>query len=88
MSKEISLQRHEVQMPMLWGAEKVTLYSGLVPLSSGSFHPLVVREATVPHIDASGFALKRWTERPYYEVCTQAAVYELVEKRASAVNAD
>src|SRR5260370_19110187 len=88
LSKEISLQRHEVQMPMLWGEEKVTLYSGLVPLSSGSFHSLVVREAVVPHIDASGFALKRWTERPYYEVCTQAAVYEMVEKRASAVNAD
>jgi hypothetical protein len=88
LRQEISLQRHELQMPMLWGNETVTLYSGLVPLSSGTFQPLVVREGTVPHIDASGFVFKRWTERRYYEVCTQSQVYELLEKESRAATAD
>jgi hypothetical protein len=79
LKKEISLQVHEIKLPMLYGDEAVRLYSGLVPLPSGSFHRIIVREGRIPHIDARDFSLKRWTDRPYFEVCTNPAVYEYIE---------
>jgi hypothetical protein len=57
----------------------VHLYSGLVPLGGGMFHRIVVREARIPHIDASDFSFKSWTDHTYYEVCTNEAIYEYVE---------
>ncbi len=64
---------------MLYGDDIVKLYSGLVPLPSGSFQRIVVREGRTPHIDARDFSLKRWTDRPYFEVVTNPAVYEYIE---------
>lgn len=84
LKKEISLQPHELKLPMLYGEEIVRLYSGLVPLPSGSFQRIVVREGRTPHIDARDFSLKRWTDRPYFEVCTNAAIYEYLESGLTA----
>ena len=52
---------------------------GAVPLPSGSFQRIIVREGRIPHIDARDFRLKRWTDRSYFEVCTNPAVYEYIE---------
>ncbi|HWR37535.1 MAG TPA: hypothetical protein VN622_16860 [Clostridia bacterium] len=82
LQQEISLETRDVLLPMLWGQERVRLYSGLVPLGSGVFHPIVVREARVAHIDARDFAVKDWTDRKYYEVCANTAVYDLVRAAA------
>jgi hypothetical protein len=79
LKKEISLQLHELKLPMLYGDEIVKLYSGLVPLPTGSFQRIVVREGRIPHIDAREFSLKHWTERSYFEVVTNPAVYEYIE---------
>lgn len=79
LKKEISLQLHEIKLPMLYGDEAVRLHSGLVPLPSGSFQRIIVREGRIPHIDARDFRLKNWTDRPYFEVCTNPAVYEYIE---------
>lgn len=84
LKKEISLQPHELKLPMLYGEEIVRLYSGLVPLPSGSFQRIVVREARTPHIDARDFSLKHWTDRPYFEVCTNPAIYEYLESGLAA----
>ncbi len=81
LQQEISLQLHEVEMKGLWGKERVRLFSGLVPVGSGSFHRIVVREANIPYINAVDFSLKKWTDHRYYEVCTNAALYEIVQKR-------
>jgi hypothetical protein len=81
LQQEISLQLHEVDMKGLWGKERVRLFSGLVPVGSGSFHRIVVREAKIPDINATDFSLKGWTERRYYEVCTNAKLYEFIEQR-------
>ena len=79
LQHEISLQTHQVELPTLWQKEIVRLYSGLVPLGGGMFHRIVVREARIPHIDASDFSFKSWTGHKYYEVCTNEAIYEYVE---------
>ena len=80
LSQEISLSTHDLQLGGVWGDEIVRLYSGLVPVGSGLFHKIVVRASRVPHVDARSFSLKSWTDRAYYEVCTNPAVYQYIEK--------
>jgi hypothetical protein len=84
LQQEISLQSHEVELPTIWGKGTIHIYSGLVPLGGGRFHRIVVRQGRIPHIDASDFSVKCWTDRHYYEVCTNEAVYEYIESRAPA----
>ncbi len=79
LQDEIALQPVEVHVKGLWGAEKVVLHSGLVPVAGGVFHRIVVREAKLPHVDPRDLSLKSWTESSYYEVCTSPAAYDLVE---------
>jgi hypothetical protein len=76
LSKEISLQEHLYQMQMLYGPEKVKLYSGLVPLGQGLFHRIIVREGVIPHINPRDFSFQHWTEKKYYEVVVNEKVYE------------
>jgi class 3 adenylate cyclase len=87
LSKEISLEVNELELPMLWGPEKVKFYSGLVPMAQGSFHKIHVREVPVALIDAATHALQQWTSVRFYEVITNAAVSEQIEARATAVGA-
>lgn len=87
LRKEISLQEHQVDLPMLWGMQKVKLYSGLVPIAQGVFHKILLREGLIPHIDAEKFTVKRWTDRRYYEVCTTLAAYELIGEKNSGAGA-
>lgn len=81
---EISLQEHVLQLPMIWGPQKVNFYSGLVPVAPGVFHPIVVREGVIPHISAADFSVKAWTDRRYYEVCVNEAVYEMIQQAKAA----
>jgi hypothetical protein len=79
LQQEISLQLHEINLPVLWGQEVVRLYSGLVPVGSGSFHKILIREANIPHIDARDFSLKEWTDRKYYEICANDELDQLIQ---------
>jgi hypothetical protein len=79
LQDEIALQRYEIELPGLWGNEKVVLHSGLVPVAGGVFHRIAVREAVSPHIDPRDFSLKGWTQSRYYEVCTGEAIYQHIE---------
>ncbi|MBI2682166.1 MAG: hypothetical protein HYX26_02935 [Acidobacteriales bacterium] len=76
LKKEISLKEHLYQMQMLYGQEKVKLYSGLVPVGQGIFHRIIVREGLIPHINPRDFTFQRWTEKKYYEVVVNEKVYE------------
>jgi hypothetical protein len=82
LTREISLSRYAVQLPMLWQRETVVLYAGLAPAAAGQFHRIVVREGRIPHIDARDFSLKAWTDRTYYEVCMNPSIYEYLESQA------
>ncbi len=84
LQTEISLQAHDLALPLIWDTRKVRLYSGVVPIGQGLFHKIVVREGLIAHIDARDFALKRFTDRRYYEVCTNAEIYKAVERNQSA----
>ncbi len=86
LQQEISLRPMRSELPTIWKSEPAMLYVGAVTLPSGGLHKLVVREARVPSIEPGDFSLKGWTDRRYFEVCTNPAVYELAE-RAPALHA-
>ena len=87
LRQEISLRTDSLQLPMVWGREPVRLYSGMVPLPSGGFQKLVVREGRVAQVDPHTFAFKRWTELSYYEACTNPEIYDHLERTKTQTSA-
>lgn len=85
LQTEISLQPHDLMLSLIWDRRPVRLFSGVVPIGQGLFHKIVIREGFIPHIDARDFALKQYTDRRYYEVCTNSMIYKAIE--ASQANA-
>ncbi|HVP43999.1 MAG TPA: hypothetical protein VMS96_11240 [Terriglobales bacterium] len=84
LKTEISLEPRELPLATLLGGKTARIYSGMVPVPSGGFHLIAVREGRVPHINASEFTLKEWTDRRYYEVCTSEEVYALLAQGKTA----
>jgi hypothetical protein len=76
---EISLQAYELRVPMIWKETAVRVYAGLVPIGGGVFHPIVIREGRIAHVDPSDFSLKQMTDQPYYEVCVNPRIYAAIE---------
>lgn len=83
---EISLQAFDMQVPMIWDSRKVRLYGGVVPIGQGLFHKIAIREGTIAHIDARDFSLKRYTERHYYEICTNERIYQALDNANAQVS--
>jgi hypothetical protein len=44
----------------------------------------VVRQSRIPRIDPADFSVQSWTDRYYYEVCTDPAIYAALEKGKAA----
>ena len=60
------------------------LFTAAVPVDRDIFRKIVVRESRIPRIDAADFRVKGWTDRRYYEVCTDPAIYAALEQRKAA----
>jgi hypothetical protein len=56
----------------------------MVPVGNDIFRKLVIRGSHIAQIDTSNFGLRQWTTRWYYEVCTNPAIYSMLEAKASA----
>jgi len=84
LRQEISLQTLERRVHTVWDYEKVRLYNGMVPVGSGAFRRIIVREGKVARIDPRDFSFKGWTEHHYYEACASQAIYDLVEATTPA----
>jgi hypothetical protein len=82
LCQEVAVESFRLALPQLWGNEGFKLYTALVPLGNDIFRKIVVRASRMPRIDLSTFSLQEWTDRPYYEVCTNPAVYAPVEGKA------
>jgi hypothetical protein len=82
LQKEISLQACHLDLPALWGTEQFKLYTGVVPLGSGMFRKIVIRESHIPQVDPRTSAFRRWTDRAYYEVCSNPAIYAMLEEES------
>jgi hypothetical protein len=87
LQHEISLERIQLKLPELWGDEGFKLYRALVAVDNDIFRKIVLRESRVAQIDPRNFTLQKWTEKSYYEVCTDPAIYqELDGEKASAAS--
>ncbi len=86
LQKEITLEPLRVKLPTGLATDKgeYRLFSATVPVDHDIFRKIVVRESRIPRMDPTDFTVKGWTERSYYEVCTDAAIYGALEKRKGA----
>ena len=87
LQQEISLEPLKVKLPAPLASSEMgeyKLFSGTVPVDRDIFRRIVVRESRVPRINPSDFSVEGWTERSYYEVCTDPAIYAALEKGKGA----
>jgi hypothetical protein len=87
LCKEISLEPITLQLPELWGSESFQLFRGLVTVDNDIFRKIVLRESRVAQVDPRNFTLQKWTEKSYYEVCSDPAIYEQLENEKAAAAA-
>jgi hypothetical protein len=86
MQQEVSLQPMQVRLrteAKLSASAEYRLYSGVVPVDRDIFRSIVVRESRVPRMNPADFSFMGWTDRTYYEVCTDPAIYAALEKHAT-----
>jgi class 3 adenylate cyclase len=87
LQQEITLEPLKVRLPAsLASSDKgeYKLFTATVPVDRDIFRKIVVRESRIPRIDAADFSIKGWTNRSYYELCTDQAIYAALEKRKGA----
>jgi hypothetical protein len=87
LQQEITLEPLKVRLPpQLASSDKgeYQLFSATVPVDHDIFRKIVVRSSRIPRIEPADFSVTGWTERSYYEVCTDPAIYAALEKRKGA----
>ena len=86
LEQEISLVPLAVKMPPSASSDKAEyrLFSGTVPVDRDIFRKIVVRQSRVPRINVEDFSVQGWTDRSYYEICTDPAIYAALEKKKAA----
>jgi class 3 adenylate cyclase len=86
LEQEISLVPLAVKLPPSAASDKgeYRLSSGTVPVDRDIFRKIVVRESRMPRINIEDFSVQGWTDRTYYEVCTDPAIYAALEKKKAA----
>ena len=89
LEKEITLEPLKVRLPASVASSdkgEYRLFSATVPVDRDIFRKIVVRESRIPRIDPSNFSVTGWTDRSYYEICTDPAIYAALEKKKGASN--
>jgi len=87
LQQEITLEPLNVRLPpALVSSHKADykLFSATVPVDRDIFRKIVVRESRIPRIDPADFSVTGWTDRSYYEICTDRAIYAALEKKKGA----
>ncbi len=77
LSREIDLKPATVSLGKRGG--KATLYAGMFPTTTGHYHRLLIREARIPKIDGKTLKPIAMSDRVYYEVCTDPALFKRVK---------
>jgi len=86
LQKEITLEPLKVKLPPAFSSDKgeYRMFSATVPVARDIFRKIVVRASRIPTINPADFAITGWTERSYYELCTDSAIYAALEKTKKA----
>ncbi|MBI3474841.1 MAG: hypothetical protein HY010_03860 [Acidobacteria bacterium] len=80
LRQEISLAPWKVNLKSTtsekkWLDDQGELLVGTVPLANGAFRKIAIRKSRVAQVDVRDFSLLHWTDRRYYEVCADPALY-------------
>jgi hypothetical protein len=69
-----------------WVDEQCEFFIGTVPIANGVFRKIAIRKNRIAQVEVRDLSILRWTDRYYYEVCANPAVYAALpaEKSASA----
>ena len=84
LQQEISLEPCPPDVTSSWDSKTSQLYYAVVPIGNDIFRKILLRVGTIPRIDPSSFALQRWTEQRYFEVCSNPEVYAGLEAKTAA----
>lgn len=91
LQQEISLSpwspdRSESGFNSPWIDDEREFFVGTIPIANGGFRKLVIRRNRIAQVDVRDLSILRWTDRYYYEVCANPAVYAVLptEKAAAA----
>jgi class 3 adenylate cyclase len=87
LEQEITLVPLAVKLPpSIASSDKgeYQLFSATVPVDRDIFRKIVVRQSRVPRVNVEDFSVQGWTDRIYYEVCTDPAIYAALEKKKAA----
>jgi hypothetical protein len=58
-----------------WVDEQCEFFVGTVPIANGVFRKIAIRKNRMAQVDVRDLSILRWTDRYYYEVCANPAVY-------------
>jgi len=81
LRSEISLEDFQMEIQTPWGSESARFYRGLVPVSPGVFHPVLIREGRAAQVEVRDFKFVRWADHIYYEVCANAELIAKIESQ-------
>jgi len=89
LQQEISLSpwahdRSESGFNSPWIDDEREFFVGTVPIANGMFRKIVIRRNRIAQVDVRDLSILRWTDRYYYEVCANPAVYAALPTDKSA----
>ena len=58
-----------------WIDERREFFVGTVPIANGIFRKIAIRKNRIAQVDVRDLSILHWTDRCYYEVCADPAVY-------------
>lgn len=67
-----------------WVDEQGEFFVGTVPIANGIFRKIAIRKNRIAQVDVRDLSIVRWTDRYYYEVCANPAVYAALAGDKSA----
>ncbi len=67
-----------------WMDEQCEFLIGTVPIANGVFRKIAIRKSRIAQVDVRDLSILRWTDRYYYEVCANPAVYAALPGEKSA----
>ena len=68
-----------------WVDREGCFFVGTVPIASGVFRTIAIRTSRVAQVDVRDLSILHWTDRCYFEVCANPAVYAAFGDEKSAV---
>jgi hypothetical protein len=67
-----------------WMDKQCEFSIGTVPIANGVFRKIAIRRSRIAQVDVQDLSILHWTDRWYYEVCANPAVYAALPGDKSA----